>query len=97
MRDTFTIFSFELKNRLKQKTIIITTLIFVLLAFATPFIPRIISSVKSSEDKDSINTSKTKIGYMINDENVDKNFVTTSINGFDAVEFEDLDSMKKSH
>lgn len=96
MRDTFTIFSFELKNRLKQKTIIITTLIFVLLAFATPFIPRIVSSVKSSEDKDSINTSKTKIGYMINDENVDKNFVTTSINGFDAVEFEDLDSMKKA-
>ena len=33
---------------------------------------------------------------MINDENVDKTFVTTSINGFDAVEFEDLESMKKA-
>lgn len=91
MKNFKTIFNFEFKQLFKKKSIMITTLIYMIIAFGITFIPSIINGnsvlkdVFSSED----NSNFQKNGYVIKDVNVDKSLLK------EAKSYDDKESLIK--
>mgnify|MGYP002756967048 CR=1 FL=1 len=97
MRDTLIIFLFELKNRLQQKSIIITTLIFAALAFAGPFVPRIAQNFIPDEGG-AAGQGKGKplvVGFINENGQVNSDFIKASMEGYEGKEYKDLETMKE--
>lgn len=91
MKNFKTIFNFEFKQIIKKKSIVITSIIYMIIAFGITFIPSIINGngilkeVFSSED----NSNFQKNGYVIKDINVDKSLLK------EAKSYDDKESLIK--
>lgn len=84
MKGLFSVFKFEFLNRLKQKSIIYTTLIFAALVLLLTFIPRFFDVFDSSSNDSTENAvvnieeendDLDKIGYVINDNIIDESII----------------------
>ncbi|QQK08566.1 ABC transporter permease [Miniphocaeibacter halophilus] len=104
MRDLFSVFKFEFLNRLKQKSIIYTTLIFAVLVLLLTFIPRFFdvfdsSSVDSTENAvENIeeNDDLDKIGYAINNNVIDESIVGNLIYFGEPIKYNSVKELEEA-
>ena len=97
MKSLFPVFKFEFKNRISQKSIKYTTIIFSLLFLFITFIPRFVDipsflqNIGSSENNGGA-VQLNDIGFFIEDENIDENIIKNILSFANPISF---DSEKK--
>lgn len=97
MNNIMKVFLFELKTKLKEKTIIISTLVMLVLAFGVTFVPRF-TNIVPDQDKIAEEQMETfkKTGYVIEDDRIDKNELTKEVPFVFGVSYSNKEELKKA-
>lgn len=100
MKDIKKIFIFELKTMLKQKSLIISTLILLIIIFGVTFIPRFLNNQLNPQEqiveleKEQIEGFE-KIAYILEDSNIKEEYLKVEIPFMYAKKYDNLEKLKK--
>ena len=87
MRNVMTVFAFTLRDNIRKKTFIISTVIVVLLIVAASSVPGIAESLKSKPGTGTGNVKKANLCYVIDENGLVPGAVDALNQGFDNIDF----------
>lgn len=89
MKGLFSVLKFEFLNRVSQKSIKVTTAIFMILVFGVTFVPRIMELFDNGKDE------LPSIGYVIENNAIDKSQIPSILNFADSSSYNSSKEMEK--
>ena len=100
MKGLFSVLKFEFLNRIKQKSILFTTLILAILVLGLTFVPRFFDVFSSDDSSDMTISESVKdedlddIGYIITDNSLSEENISTVLSFGNPVKYNSEDDLK---
>lgn len=102
MKGLFSVFKFEFLNRVKQKSILFTTLILAIVVLGLTFVPRFMDVFSADKSSDTISSESTEentdlddIGYIITDDSLSEENISSVLSFGNPVKYNSEDELKK--